>query len=298
MNEMQKSNTKNLVYTTIGCSIDYVKCVEYFIKSIFTYSSFTKFDILIICDQDLIKIVHETIRLTLSNMNHLLVDQEILFAIVPNAKTPMRASMQKLIIFQIESIQNYSNVLYIDLDVLCLIDLNTIFESYEKHICDKNQASYKLQAAFERSHYEDHQEIFWSMNDYTNNDIDFFRERKILPFNAGCFMFRVNKTMDEHIKNVCEMIEQSRKDRKLFFYEQAFMNVYFNKRNLVEYDIINSSNYKMFPDLDMKYTNKILHFCGSPGHGKKKYEMIKEYAERHNVFGENISHSRFRKYIL
>ena len=57
-----------------------------------------------------------------------------------------------------------------------------------------------------------------------------------------------------------------------YFYEQSFMNYYFNKKGNINYEVINSNNYKMFPDLSVKYIEKIIHFCGS-GDGNKLEKM-------------------------
>ena len=141
-----------------------------------------------------------------------------------------------------------------------------------------------MQACYERKEFEHHKEIFWSMENYTQDDLNFFRNKGILPFNAGCFMFRTSKEMEEHFINVRKMIIECRKQKKMYFYEQAFMNVYFNKRDLVKYDIINPQTYVMFPDLREHYKNKIIHFCGTPGNGRNKYEVMQQYIKSHNIF--------------
>lgn len=273
---------KNLVYTTIGHSKNYVPCLQHLFQSIFTFSPNPNFDLLIICDESLIYDVQSCLtKVCKSQEVHI---ESILFSIVPNALTPMRSSMQKLRIFDIDNIHSYKNVLFIDLDVLCLCPLNPLFTNFEELLEKHPEKLERLQVCHERTNYEDHKEIFWSMDSYSDQDIEYFKTNKILPFNAGCFLFRVSKQMEEHFTNVRKMVIESYKNRKLFFYEQAFMNVYFNSSNLIAYDIINPLIYKMFPDLEEYYEGKIIHFCGTPGNGLVKFKTMESYINKHSIF--------------
>lgn len=277
----------NIVYTVIGYSENYAKCVEFFIKAIIIYTPRPLFDIFILCDEKLIDQIKNIIRdalVTYTPLQTNNIGEHLKFAPLPHTPSPMRASMQKLRLFDIENVFDYKYALFVDLDIMCLTNLNKIFTAYNDYLSRYPEQNNKLQACPERESIEDHNEIFWSMNNYTKENLAFFSKHNILPFNAGCFLFPLSPAFKNYFREIRQMIIDTRSEGKLYFYEQAYMNVYFNTRNLVSYDIINRENYVMFPEIDIHYTDKIVHFCGSPGQGLIKYNTMSDYSQKHNVF--------------
>lgn len=277
----------NIVYTVIGYSENYAKCVEFFVKSLLIYTPYPLFDIFVLCDEKLIDQVKHIIRdalVTCTPLQRNTIGEHLRFAPLPHTPTPMRASMQKLRLFDIENVFDYKYALYVDLDIMCLTNLNRLFIAYDDYLLRNPDQKNKLQACPERETVEGHNEIFWSMNNYTKENLAFFSKHNILPFNAGCFLFPLSPAFKNYFREILQMIVDTRSQGKLFFYEQAYMNVYFNTRNLISYDMINCENYVMFPDADTPYTDKIVHFCGSPGQALIKYDMMSAYAQKHNVF--------------
>lgn len=266
----EKNETpKNLVYTTIGYSKSYARCVELFLKTLVNYSNPIDFDILIICDEGMFE--------DISDMAYTIFDNEILrnklfFLVAPNSDSAMKASMHKLNIFDFPRANDYRNIVFVDVDVLCLHDMSAFFERMDKCIVDEKKEY--LYACNERDDPLENKTLWWCMNDYTEDDMEFFKKNHILPFNAGMFAFRYSKAMKEHFKNVMTLIRTS---PKVYFFEQAYMNAYFNRKNLVRYDLVSKENYIMFPDLKTLYKDKIVHFCGHPGNGDHKYSIMKEY---------------------
>jgi lipopolysaccharide biosynthesis glycosyltransferase len=181
----------------------------------------------------------------------------------------MDSSMKKLRIFDYD-ISKYKKILFIDSDILVDIDLRRIFFS----IVDQ-----KLYAFAEYKNLGFHSTKYHSLMNYTFKDYAFFKEHKIYPFNCGLFVFLNSDTMKEHFSNVLTMIDDYEGD---YWYEQSFMNVYFNKLNLVDTDIINESNCAMNIDVTKlsplpwkwpSYRNKIFHFCYARGAENKLKEM-------------------------
>lgn len=272
----------NLIYTTIGFSEKYAECVIYFLQSIEHFTIQIDFDILIICDLNMHKNVGEMIEKNVGK--HIL--EKISFLLCPQSIHPMMASVQKLSIFDYQIIHQYKNVLYIDLDVLCLKNINELFNEFDIYYenIQYPQKNELLYVSKESNKTEDHILKWWSMEDYTHNDLEFFKNKQIYPFNAGIFAFKTTHSMKTHFQNVWEMIKESIKNNKLYFYEQAYMNVYFNRRNLICSQFFNIDNYVLSPTKDVLYQNKIIHFCGSPGNANYKNEIMKDYIQRHALF--------------
>ena len=94
----------------------------------------------------------------------------------------------------------------------------------------------------------------------------------------------------EHFDNILEMVRTHIGE---FYYEQSFMNVYFNLRNLADIKVINKNNYTLgflpteyFP-LNMinyryRYINRVVHFAYNAGYSEKLKFMKKYY----NLFVE------------
>jgi hypothetical protein len=79
--------------------------------------------------------------------------------------------------------------------------------------------------------------------------------------------------MREHFSNILEKIKNH---MGYFYYEQSFMNAYFNMNNQTDRTAITNDNYVMFPKA-IKYEGKLIHVCGAAGNAKPKYEIMSWY---------------------
>lgn len=295
-NEFCRTNqrSKNLVYTTIGFSKSYIQCIELFLKSILAYSDPLTFDVLIICDESMF---NEVSDIAYSIFDNELLKNKIFFLVAPDSISAMKASMHKLHVFDFPQLKNYENITFIDIDVLCLHDLNILFDNMNKRIDSMKDVEKDMDSILfahnERDDPSENKTVWWCMNDYTQEEMEFFKANRILPFNAGMFAFRYNQTMKSHFDRVLKMIEDS---PKVYFFEQAYMNAYFNRRHLVRYNLITKDNYILFPDVSTLYEDKLIHFCGHPGNGSHKYQVMKEYSMRFKLldFGEGEGEERIK----
>ena len=245
-----------LAYYTVGYQASYIKVMELSIRSLRVYNP--DIDIRIICDTQF-----------RDEVSALFPYAQICKR--PNSPTPETASMQKISIFQ-EDLSGYDTVIFIDSDILVGIPISSLLD----RVVDDN----RLYAYAESNNISDHSHIYWSLNTYTAEDINFFKTNYIRIFNAGLFSFRPSDAMREHFHNIQEMI---RIHKGPFFYEQSFMNVYFNTRKLVDYSIWTPDNYIMHANTTSRPAT-ILHFCGNPGNGKSKIDRMTNYIANTNFF--------------
>jgi hypothetical protein len=217
-------------------------------------------DIAVICD-----------RLFLDECKQKL-GNNILFFIQDDSKTGVEASINKLKIFDMPFIEKYDRIIFIDSDIL----LHTSVLS----ILDKVIEPGVLYAYSETDNYDSHNHIFWSLKDYSQYEIETFRKNKVLPFNAGCFAFVRCNEMKEHFKNILDMIASHKGE---YFYEQSFMNVYFNRNGKSDRNVITDENYIMHGVLSSKsvYQGKVVHFAGNPGDGGTKFEKMNAYFSKY-----------------
>ena len=174
--------------------------------------------------------------------------------------------MNKLKIFDYENINKYNKVFFIDSDIIIHTNFNNIFNNItEDNILYVKRESLKI---------EDHKHIRFGLQLYTEEQIDNFKRDNIYIFNAGQFGFLNSEQMKTHFNNINNLIINHRGD---YFYEQSFMNHYFNSNKFKNDDIL-ENNVRLFPEKDIIYENKLIHFCGDgEGEGNPKYDAMLNY---------------------
>ena len=243
---------KYLIYYTHGYAKKYVELLKLSIESLRKYSNTDNIDILIMCDEQYVNTINDV--------------ENVIVLPMENSNSSHEASMHKLHIFEYENITKYKAVLFIDSDII--VHTN-VMELLEKCL-DKE----KLYVSTEKTDLSCHGELYWSLQHYDNNDYNYFKENNIFIFNAGCFLFVPSKEMKTHFDNIITFIKNYTKP---FFYEQSFMNVYFNKLNITNREVLTSENYILHPEPNMLYKNKIIHFCGTHQTIDHKLNLMKNY---------------------
>lgn len=255
-----------LVYTSIGKDPNYLKCLEYFCKSL-VYTNPCVLNLLVICDASFSGRVRELVR------PYAYVNLHVLEA--PDALTSVQASMHKLRIFDFPQIFHYRVTLFVDLDCLFLGDLTFLFK---KRIEDN-----KLYVYAERDRVVDNQLKWFSLSNetdkslcfYTQRHMEFMERRGKLPFNAGLFLFRVSPLMKRHFEGLNTMVRTFKGE---YFYEQSFMNTYFHLTDLSDYSIFDRTNVQMISNtVQNDPSHRIIHFNGVAGDGATKVDRMRAF---------------------
>jgi lipopolysaccharide biosynthesis glycosyltransferase len=242
---MTESNSDNLVYYAIGGDPGYSKMLQYSIETLMDSEENKKIKVVVICEKEY--------SFNLKNIN-----VELLIV----KKNKINHS-KKLEIFSYKKINQYKKVMYLDCDITIRGSLIPLFEQ----IKDDG----KIQVVPERSRI--HKSRFFECLDepYDMATLQFFTDKGILPFNSGQFGFWVSETMRNHFKKI---IERSKSyDPKKHFYEQSFMNNYFNRINLVGYEI--EKFVQIFSSKMYNREKTVNHFCGATTPWKTKLKMMK-----------------------
>lgn len=253
---------RNLVYYSVGLKDVYSDMVKLSISSI-DKSNKEPIDIVIITDQECY--VRNFEKYQRANID---------YHIVEKINTPDEVCFNKTKIFGYQNINDYENILYLDGDTLVNYDLSKMFEK-----CKKDD---RLYGVVEDYSIENHRRIHFSLGTYTQEDIDFFREKLIYTFNCGVFLFKNSYLMKKHFNNVYQIMVNHQGD---FFADQSFMNYYFNTLNLI-------NTTKIKKDVDCVYVveeninyitdfyQKIYHFLGGTYFGENKINKMKEFNTR------------------
>jgi hypothetical protein len=249
--KMREAFPKTLVYYTVGYSATYIDVLALSLRSL--RASGYVGDIAVLCDESFLPRCKE------------LLEPGILYATFPDAATPEQASMNKLRIYELPGIEQYERVLFLDSDILVHMNVNTLFR--------KITAPGILYVPTETTKQIDHTNVIWSLCSYTPIDLAVFQANNVHVFNAGCFAFVRCDAMNEHFLAVQYMMSQHTGD---FFYEQSFLNVYFNRNGQTDRTLLTDENY-VFPKGDRAYPGYLVHFAGDPGSGKTKLQRMTAY---------------------
>lgn len=231
---------KNLLYFSAFLDNGYIELLEICLKSIVKNTPSITFDLLIITDQE----AKEKISL-LPVMSSFRVD----YMICSPAIDGQDASMRKLDVFDYEHINQYRKILFLDIDSLCVKDLNEIF--------NKEISSNILYVSY--SEFTTKQTLLnvpFGIMYLSKKDAEFFYDNReeIMPFNAGQFFMINSLKMKAHFDNVRWLASAW---PGIYFYEQSFMNYYFVFNGLVK--LLSHDN-----------TNKLISVVGVYWSGERK----------------------------
>jgi lipopolysaccharide biosynthesis glycosyltransferase len=102
--------------------------------------------------------------------------------------------MYKLNIYNYENIDEYENIMFIDGDIYCFYDMGKFFEC--------NLTNNTLYACYESTNNSSHMDKWFGFADYTQENLNYFKNNNIYVFNAGLYMFKNNDSMKTHFKQI------------------------------------------------------------------------------------------------
>lgn len=208
---------KNLLYFSAFLNDDYIDLLNMCLNSIVSNTQLINFDLLLITDSKTKEKISYLSVLSFFNVNYM---------ILPPVDDGPDASMKKLNIFDYENINQYRKILFLDIDSLCVMDLNKIF--------NQQVASNTLYVSCsEFTKMQNLTLIPFGLMYMSDKDANFFYDNhsKTMPFNAGQFFMINSLKMRMHFENVRWLASAWPGE---YFYEQSFMNYYFVFRDLVK----------------------------------------------------------------
>ena len=252
---------KFLIYYTIGGSPDYANLLKFSVETLFSHpENRALFDVLVMCDKNYAPNIACRDMFPIQHVY-----------ITGDNKSPVDASMRKTEIFDFEHLHQYEKVMYLDCDITVGTSLAAMMDNVTR-----TDALYVIP---EGKNLWDHNHFFYCPQDKVHSQemLMKFASRGIRPFNAGQFAFRPGNTM----RCLFAQVANAKKhyDPRLHFYEQGFMNYYFNLAGAVDYAI---DTYVTFARWTADYVemNAINHFADVTLPGVSKLNMMKSHWHR------------------
>lgn len=256
----------------------YLEQLDIHLQSLLLTTNIDDYDFMFITNKGLVSKIQKLMK------KHNILSK-VIFNIKPNVikRNNLREYLEKLLVLKFNvmdlDISNYDRVLLGDVDVLVLDDLHKI-----THINGiKNNCFYGI-----TEDNASHTCPYWYLYPYTNEQLKFLDNNKILPLNSGHILFvpsKENKVHFDNMKNIVSSInDHNKKYKKIeikYFYDQSIYNHYVNLNNLSNYKKLNGK-LKLFPKSNTNYNKKfvILHFTGI-GDCDKKIKNMKNYLQKY-----------------
>lgn len=266
-NKKIKIENKNLIYYTVYFDSGYVDLLELSINSIKEKSKIN-FDILIITDQTTRELILKREFAQKTKLN---------FFITETPKDGWQASQNKLLIYDYKRINLYSKILFLDCDIICSSDISGIFDIdlYDGIL---------YTALPENISYEDHLSIYYGFPFLGKTYVKEMKAKYQMPFNAGQFLFKNCWEMQNNFNKVNKLIKMWVGE---YFFEQCFMNYYFCKKNLTNFNSLMQYISVITIEYDKVDTVKkypLIHFSAPPTNASRKIDFIKEYLKNERLY--------------
>jgi len=259
-----------LIYTSVGKNPDYLKFLDYFVKSL-VYTNRSNINILIISDISFHSYVESVLKQY--TLNWFILD-------VKDSITIMDTVTNRLRVFDFPKIYRFPFILYVDLDCLFVGDLSPILKNKIEHN--------KLYVYSENPQFKDlwmHPYILTREDDrktgyYNAEQYNFLERKGKIPLNSGLFLFRTSDIMETHFRYLLDFIPNYKGG---YWTDQTFLNVYFHLNNVSNFTIFNNDNIVMLASQkldDVKPSHMLVHFnIPHPVFGQlnNKLEIIEEY---------------------
>ncbi len=245
---------KYLAYYTIGGSPEYANVLNFSIKTLYSHcENKDLFDVMVMCDRSYVDNVRQKPGFAIQH-----------FHITDDNKTPVDASMRKVEIFDFPFLDRYDKILYLDCDI-------TVGEPLS-HLMNKVTRNDAVYVIPEGMYSWDHNRYFYCPQDklHDSKQLAEYAEKKIYAFNAGQFAFRPSDTTKQLFDKV--VTAKRDYDPRLHFYEQGFMNYYFNLEQAVDYSI--GPFVTFVKDPRSTPLNAINHFADATIPGLRKLAMM------------------------
>ena len=189
----------------------------------------------------------------------------------PDVRSGVEASMRKVDIVPsiFERLPRYTRVLYLDADIIVKKPILTeVFDVLLPGV---------LNVYTEKTDQGAHLDLYYGLQTYTQEDLEAFEKNQTHVFNCGHWGLVMDADLAQDFTNVSEMMKNYPGQ---YFYEQSFMNVYFNKamktKNTLQ-PYVHFFPPESPPSINSEDAPPIWHVLGATTSPERKLESMLRY---------------------
>lgn len=260
--------SKNLIYFTIGGDTKYIRLLELAISSLLTNNPALNADILVLTTNSFLPALQESNIFSHSvSVNYYVLD-------TPSQQDGVAISMNKLRIFDYPLIDDYSKILFLDCDIMCIGDIDSIFSS----VADASKFNSVCNPVVNADSFNS---VYHGLGVLETGKLEELSAAGQLPFNAGQFMITNTAQMRSHFDNILWLVSNW---PDFYFFEQSFMNHYFCGFLLADNTYLNGYFSLITVNLSAPLTkahsdtNVFLHFIAPSLDPEAKLKFLTDYS--------------------
>ena len=262
------STTKRfLLYAVLNYTEKEMPLFHLMMRSLRRYSSYDKYDFIII--------TNKAFSTYIKRYLHVAQTLNVKFMIIPRDKDLRVAKTRRMEILRHPDLHKYETVMYMDGD--CIVQGDFV------PLMDRKLKKGVLYPYTEDGSNLSHKSIFYGLQNYTNEQMEWLRTHYIKTFSTGVFMFKPCNEFSKHIKAIQKMMLTHKGP---YFTDQSFFNYYFNINKLSDTSVLTGrvisrnikNNIEGKPTLtNTMFDTSILinHFCGLEYWDEKRIRMVR-----------------------
>lgn len=275
-NNNTSDNKLNCIFICVFNQEKFIDMLYLLLESIFIYGNLNNnTEILIYTSTEFMNIIKS------SHLNN----EIIKFEINDTYNNIDKACKSRLDIFELESVNRYQKILYIDTDILVKDDINKVFD-----VCKDN-----ILYVLEEGDLETDEFDYYGKSLFTEEELIllFKNYNDTTAFTSGILLFNNCKEIKELFNNI--KLDMVNRPYNFSCYDQPYI-VY----NAFKYNLFNNKILKSFVvnnDLDINSDKVIHHFPGLPGSYIKKLNKMSTFLNEIKEHTINININKAKSYI-
>lgn len=276
-------SNNNLIFLTVFYNSEFIQILNTFLKSLYLFGNVNNktTDIMIYTTS----IFKNTIESEVKYVKYF----NVKYAINDSYNTLDKACASRLDLFKLPGVNNYKQILYMDVDILITSDINKILNIEWK---DDNKTVYACKN-FTLDYNEDKGHIYmWGRNLFTDEEYNNVKDKN--GISSGVLLI---KNCNKNIQ-VFEDIIKDMNVRINNFYDQPFFNYHLIKNDIVEKHVMSEYVYDTDDENIISDNRTIVHFCGWPvGNSKRKLYKMNTYLSKFIKYKLSNIISETKQYI-
>jgi len=199
------------------------------------------------------------------------------FLLVEPPSCGIEASKFKTKIYNYSRINEYENILFLDADTIFVRHPQDLFNIAQKYEVLYTAHNANLSIEMTES------TLYHGLRFYTKDQVENIKNNKQMPFNAGQFMFKNSLYMKMHFENMLWLMDVYPGE---YFFEQSFMNHYFNLNLMTDSSLFNKKFLLLMHISNQMYDKNnvdVVHFIGPALDLEAKIKHITDYKKINNL---------------